>query len=166
MELSPYSQKWKVLYEKEAEKIKSIIGDFITDIQHIGSTAIPDIMAKPVIDIAVMIPSLDKARDLIKPLSTLGYYYDKPASSPERYFFRKGEPVQYHLSLTAPNVSFWRRQILFRDYLINHPSIAKKYEELKLRMIEKDPTGRKDYLNEKSLFVQKILELAEKDLNS
>ena len=166
MELSPYSQKWKVLYEKEAEKIKSVISDFIIDIQHIGSTAIPGMIAKPIIDIAVMISSLDKAKDLIMPLSALGYYYDKSASSSERYFFRKDEPVQYHLSLTAPNVSFWRRQILFRDYLINHPSMAKKYEELKLRMIEKDPTGRKDYLNKKSPFVKKVLELAEKDLKS
>ena len=166
MELSPYSQEWKALYEKEAEKIKSVIGDLAVDIQHIGSTAIPGMIGKPIIDIAVMLPSLDKAKDLIKPLANLGYNYDEPASSSERCFFRKGEPVQYHLSLTAPDVSFWRRQILFRDYLINHPSMAKKYEELKLRMIKKDPTGRKDYLSAKSLFIQKALELAEKDLKS
>ena len=163
MKLSPYSQEWKILYEKEAEKIKSIIGDFIIDIQHIGSTAIPDMIAKPIIDIAVMIPSLDKAKDLIKPLASLGYNYDEPASSSERYFFRKGEPARYHLSLTAPNVSFWRRQMLFRDYLISHLSIAKEYEELKLKLFEKDPTGRGEYLSGKTLFVQKILKLAEKE---
>lgn len=163
MKLSPYSQQWKNLYEEETVRIKDIIGDLVIDIQHIGSTAIPGMIAKPIIDIAVMLPSLDKAKDLIKPLVNLGYNYDEPASSSERYFFRKGEPVQYHLSLTAPNVSFWRKQILFRDYLISHPSIAKEYEELKVKLIEKDPTGRGDYLNEKSPFIQKILKLAEKE---
>ena len=166
MKLSSYSQQWKNLYEEEGIRIKDIVGDSAIDIQHIGSTAIPGMVAKPIIDIAVMLPSLDKAKDLIKPLATLGYNYDEPASSSERYFFRKGEPVQYHLSLTAPNVSLWHRQILFRDYLISHPSMAKEYEELKVKLIEKDPTGRKDYLNEKSLFVQKVLELTGKDLKS
>ena len=166
MKLFPYSQEWKTLYEKEVEKIKNVIGDFVIDIQHIGSTAIPNIVAKPIIDIAVMLSSLDKAKDLIKPLGNLGYNYDESASSSERYFFRKGEPTQYHLSLTALNVSFWHRQILFRDYLVNHPPLAKEYEKLKLEMIEKDPTGRKDYLNAKSSFVQRVLELAEKELKS
>jgi len=166
MKLLPYSPEWKLLYEKEAEKIRGVIGDVATDIQHIGSTAIPGIAAKPIIDIAVMLSSLDKAKSLVGPLAGIGYKYDEPASSPERYFFRKGEPAQYHLSLTAPNVGFWKRQILFRDYLISHPSLAKEYEKLKLDMIEKDPTGGKEYLHAKAPFVQRILELAEKDLKS
>lgn len=166
MKLSSYSQEWKFIYKQEAEKIKSIIGDFVIDIQHIGSTAIPNIMAKPIIDIAVMISSLDKAKDLIKLLADIGYKYDEPASSSERYFLRKGDPIQYHLSLTALNVTFWHRQILFRNYLIDHPSIAKEYEKLKLKIIKKDPTGGKEYISEKSSFIQKVLELAEKDSKS
>ncbi|MFH0712600.1 MAG: GrpB family protein [Candidatus Jorgensenbacteria bacterium] len=163
MNLSSHSLEWKVLYEEEAKRIKSAIGNFILEMQHIGSTAIPGIKAKPIIDIAVMLSSLDKAEKLIKPLAGLGYNYDKLASSSERYFFRKGEPAQYHLSLTAPNVTFWQRQILFRDYLISHPLLAKEYEKLKLEMTKKDPTGRNDYLKVKSLFIRKILELAERD---
>jgi len=166
MKLSSYSQEWKFIYKQEAEKIKSIIGDFVIDIQHIGSTAIPNIMAKPIIDIAVMISSLDKAKDLIKLLADIGYKYDEPASSSERYFLRKGDPIQYHLSLTALNVTFWHRQILFRNYLIDHPSIAKEYEKLKLKIIKKDPIGGKEYISEKSSFIQKVLELAEKDSKS
>ncbi len=163
MELSSYSQQWKSLYEREVIRIRDVIGDLVIDIQHIGSTAIPNMTAKPIIDIAVMLPSFDKAKELIKPLNGLGYNYDEPASSSERYFFRKGEPTQYHLSLTVPNVSFWHRQILFRDYLISHPSVAKEYEELKIKMIKKDPTGEEDYLKAKGPFVQKVLKLAEKE---
>lgn len=166
MRLYSYSEQWKTLYSEEARKIKSVLGDLITDIQHIGSTAIPNMASKAIIDIAVMLPSLKKTKDLIKHLADIGYNYDEPASSSERYFFRKGDPIQYHLSLTEPRYSFWHRQILFRDYLINHPSVAKEYEGLKLKMSKKDPTGRKDYLNKKSPFVQKVLELAEKDLKS
>jgi len=166
MKLSSYSQEWKFIYKQEAEKIKSIIGDFVIDIQHIGSTAIPNIMAKPIIDIAVMISSLDEAKDLIKLLADIGYKYDELASSSERYLLRKGDPIQYHLSLTALNVTFWHRQILFRNYLIDHPSIAKEYEKLKLKIIKKDPIGGKEYISEKSSFIQKVLELAEKDSKS
>lgn len=163
MELSSYSPQWENLYKEEAIRIKDVVGDLVVEIQHIGSTAIPNMTAKPIIDIAVMLPAFDKAKGLIEPLYNLGYNYDEPASSSERYFFRKGEPTQYHLSLTAPNVSFWHRQILFRDYLINHPSIAKEYERLKVKMIKEDPTGREDYLKAKSPFVQRILKLAEEE---
>jgi GrpB-like predicted nucleotidyltransferase (UPF0157 family) len=166
MKLSPHSPNWKILYEKEIKKIREAIGDFINDIQHIGSTAIPGIAAKPIIDIAVMLSSLDKAKKLIKPLAEIGYEYDEPVSSSERYFFRKGKPTKYHLSLTAPNVTFWQRQVLFRDYLIKYPEEAKKYEKLKLGMIKKDPTGRKSYLKAKAPYVQRILELAEKEFKS
>jgi len=166
MKLSPYSQEWKFIYKQEAKKIKNIIGDFVIDIQHIGSTAIPNIVAKPIIDIVVMISSLDKAKDLIKLLTDIGYKYDEPASSSERYLLRKGDPIQYHLSLTALNVTFWHRQILFRNYLIDHPLIAKEYEKLKLKIIKKYPTGGKEYISEKSSFIQKVLELAEKDSKS
>jgi GrpB-like predicted nucleotidyltransferase (UPF0157 family) len=163
MKLYPYSKQWKTIYDEEASTIRNTIGTNFTEMQHIGSTAILGIKSKPIIDIAIMLPSLHDADNLILPLANISYVYDKPSSSSERFFFRKGKPVKFHLSLTAPNVTFWRRQILFRDYLNSHQSVAKEYEELKMKMIEEDPGGGESYLNTKSSFVEKVLRLAEKD---
>lgn len=169
MNLVPHEKQWKQLYEEEASLIKDSIGYLgIIDIQHIGSTAIPNIMAKPIIDIAVKIPSLEEIKSLIKPqiiepLNKLGYDYDEKRSSSERFFFTKGKPSQFHLSITDTLVSYWRRQILFRDYLINHSSLAKEYEQLKIALLEKESKTSEDYSKGKTIFIQKILTLAENE---
>jgi GrpB-like predicted nucleotidyltransferase (UPF0157 family) len=161
MKLLPYTKKWKILFEEEKSVIKNAIEN-CTDIQHIGSTAIFGIMSKPIIDIAVMLTTLEEANNYIIPLSDIGYIHDQVSSSSERYFFRKGNPVKYHLSLTAPNVTFLKRQILFRDYLNSHPPVAKEYEKLKIKIIKEDPTGGENYINAKDSFVKRVLRLAER----
>jgi len=163
MKLHHYSDRWLKLYEHEAQGIKNVIGNSAKDIQHIGSTAIPHIMSKPIIDIMVLLTSMDRAEVLIERLAPLEYIFDKDASSSERYFFRKGEPVQYHLSLTDETATFWKRQLQFRDYLINHEAIAKEYEALKLKLIKKYPSAKQKYTDGKNEFVKKILSMAEND---
>lgn len=165
--LVQHSEKWKEIFTEEAEKIRSVLGKRALDIEHIGSTALPGIVSKPIIDIAVALPTLAAASDLIEPLATIGYRYFPESSSPERFFFRKGEPVQFHLSLAQKEgPGYWRRQMLFRDYLLRHADAAKIYEELKLGLMEKDPTGGKMYLDGKSDFVRNILEKAEAESDS
>lgn len=160
MSLVPHDKKWAHLFQEEEKSLRSIFGNSMRDIQHIGSTAIPGIRSKPIIDIAVLLPSLKKAKDFLQPLRQLEYWYDQPSSSSERYFFRKGDPVQFHLSLTAPNVLYWNRQILFRDYLLQHPDAAREYEQLKVNLLQKDPTGGQLYIDGKSAFVEKVLTMA------
>jgi GrpB-like predicted nucleotidyltransferase (UPF0157 family) len=166
MKVAPYDEKWPKIFQAEKELISSKFGGDFLDIQHIGSTAIPAMSAKPIIDIAVLVPSLDDAEKYINPLSAIGYQFFKDRSSVERLFFVKGEPPKFHLSLAQPEkFSYWKRQILFRDYLIQHHDQALEYEALKKRLIEKYPDGRQEYCDGKNEFIQKILMLAENDKN-
>jgi GrpB-like predicted nucleotidyltransferase (UPF0157 family) len=134
------------------------------DVHHIGSTSIPGLSAKSIIDIAVLIPSLEDAQKYLSPLAELGYEYKPAQSSQERYFFVKANPVQFHLSLAqSEKFSYWKRQILFLDYLREHPDTLRQYEELKKDLIKKFPDAGPQYTEGKSEFIQNILLLAEKE---
>lgn len=154
----PYNKEWSLLYDKEAEKIKEVFGNFLVDIQHIGSTSIPGISTKPIIDIAVMIESFKDADNFIVPLRSLDYEYVQTKSSSERHFFRKYKDQSYHLSIAYKDKgSFWERQIFFRDYLRDHEDARKEYEDLKFKLLQEDPTGLGKYISGKSEFIEKIL---------
>jgi len=158
MDLEPYNPEWKELFEKEKGLLKNIIGDEALDIQHIGSTAVSGIQSKPIIDIAVLLRSFPTAESFFDQLESLGYEYSKERSSSERYFFTKGDPVEYHLSLVNPETSLLQRQVEFRDYLIKHLETAKEYEDLKKDLINKYPSGKDEYSYGKSEFISKVLE--------
>ncbi len=148
--LIPHSDEWKFLYEKESTLIKEILGSYLIDIQHIGSTSIPDLISKPIIDIAVQIGKHTDADKFIEPLQALGYTYKPDLSSVERHFFQKGNPIQFHLSISyLDRGGYWRRQIVFRDYLVSHAEARREYEQIKLNSVDK------------SEFVQRILALDE-----
>jgi GrpB-like predicted nucleotidyltransferase (UPF0157 family) len=161
-EVISYDPNWVELFESEKEKIKSVFSDEVIAIEHIGSTSIPGLASRPIIDIGVLIASHNDADKYIKPLTQLGYEYDQPASSPERLFFRKYGSQKYHLSIAYQDRgSFWKRQILFRNYLREHEDARREYQELKLKLIQEDTTGRHSYIQGRSEFIQRILELAE-----
>lgn len=164
--LQKYSEEWVEKFRAEAEKIKSVLGD-IKDIQHIGSTSIPGMFAKPIIDIGVLVDSIEDTTFFTRKLENIGYSYKPDMSSVERIFLRKGDPVEYHLSIACPTHTFWERQILFRDYLIKHPEFIEEYNNLKLNNIEITPgedfddlSRSKIYNKGKGDFVAKILKLA------
>lgn len=166
MEIAPYDEQWPKIFQAEKVLISSKLGGDFLDIQHIGSTAIPRMSAKPIIDIAILIPSLDNTEKYIEHLETIGYQFFKDLSSAERIFFVKGEPPKFHLSIAQPEkFSYWKRQLLFRDYLRQHHDLALEYEALKKCLIEKYPDGRQQYCDGKNEFVNKILALAEKTRN-
>jgi GrpB-like predicted nucleotidyltransferase (UPF0157 family) len=168
--LEEYSRDWIEKYNKESELIKKTLGFEITDIQHIGSTSIPELSAKPIIDIAVLVSSIENISHFTEPLEKIGYKYKPDMSSVERIFLRKGEPVEYHLSIACPLHTFWERQILFRDYLISHPKYIKEYGSLKKETIKKLPeielkdlSRSKEYSIKKGPFIEKILKLAREE---
>jgi GrpB-like predicted nucleotidyltransferase (UPF0157 family) len=164
-EIVEYNPQWAEMFKREAGRIKEILGDTITRIEHIGSTSIPGLASKPIIDIALEIPSSENAESLVAPLSALGYPprregYDEDVST-ERYLLRKGVPTEYHLSICyADKGSFLERQILFRDYLREHDEDRDAYGALKKRLLKSDPTGTGDYIGHKTDFVMSILKKA------
>ncbi len=125
-------------------------------------------LAKPLIDIGLLVVSMNDIDFFVKKLEPLGYSYKPEMSSQERIFFRKGDPVEYHLSITCPQYTFWKRQISFRDYLQKHSDFVEEYNHLKLKNIELTPQEdfsdlsiSKVYNQGKDDFVNKILHLAE-----
>jgi len=166
--IEQYSSQWPKKYEVEAEKIKAILGDEVKDIQHIGSTSIVGVTSKPVIDIGVLVDSIDDIDSFVKKLESLGYSYKPDMSSVERIFLRKGDPAEYHLSIACLKHTFWKRQINFRDYLRRHPDLIEEYNQLKLKNIEVTPdedlsdlSRSKVYNEGKSEFVERVLKLAD-----
>ena len=169
-QLQKYSEDWTSLFKFEAEKVNAILGATVKDIQQIGSTSIPGIIAKPIIDIGVLVDSIDDISFFTEKVTPLGYVYKPDMSSAERIFLRKGNPVAYHLSIASPKHTFWERQILFRDYLKKHPELIEEYNDLKLKNIRVTPeedfidlSRSKIYNQGKGDFVVKILKLAKEE---
>jgi GrpB-like predicted nucleotidyltransferase (UPF0157 family) len=160
----PYQSGWKDLFEREADILRSTLEEKAVRIEHIGSTAIPGMVSKPIIDIMVAVVSLIQAKELIPLLKAIGYEYKPHDTVPERMFFAKEHSPEYrthHLNLATQESGFWKNQIAFRDYLRAHDQIAAEYADLKKRLSEEyahthhiDPDG-------KTAFVAKVLELAE-----
>ena len=164
-EVQDYDPKWREMYKDEARRIKNLLGDKIISIEHIGSTSIPGLASKPIIDITITVPSWKDAQDLIEPLSTLGYPSEAPqideSNAGERWLFRKGNPTQFHLSITYNDRgSFLERQILIRDYLREHDEDRDAYGKLKKELIAKDPSGKDTYIGDKTDFVMRTLKKA------
>ena len=168
--IESYSKEWSEKYNKEAKIIKKVLGSEIINTQHIGSTSIYGLSAKPIIDIAILVASIEHISNFTKPLEKIGYVYKPDMSSSERIFLRKGNPAEYHLSIACTSHTFWRRQILFRDYLKSHPEEVKEYDDLKRKIIKelpesdlKDLSRSKEYVFQKTPFIEKILKLANKE---
>ena len=135
------------MFEREKQALITVFGEKALNIEHIGSTSVPGLSSKPIIDIAVLIDHVDDADMFVEKLEELGYVIDTRALSTERHFFRKYEDRNFHLSIAYRNQGgFWSRQILFRDYLRNHPELRDEYDDLKKKLLEKDPRNRQKFL--------------------
>ncbi len=141
-----------------------MIGKYVLDIQHVGSTSIPEAKAKPIIDIAVGVKSLKNGEKCIKPLKQLGYEYKHSAGIKGRHFFAKGSEKNrtHYIHIVKLNGRFWKNCILFRDYLRKHKRAVKEYNELKEKLAKKYKNDRDTYAAQKDSFIQKIIKKAEK----
>lgn len=155
---------WNKKFQIEKEKLRDVFGIAAIGIEHIGSSSVDGLPSKPIIDIAILIEKRDDADKFVDAVERLGYWHDKPNSSGERHFFRKGKPTEFHLSIAyADRGNFWERQILFRDYIKSHIEARDEYAQLKTKLLKKYPTGSDGYISGKSKFIQRILDLAKKE---
>jgi len=158
-----YDPNWPLIFEREKAKILSVIAKKVVAIEHVGSTAVPGLGAKPIIDIMVGMRHLSDAQGCIGPLETIGYEYvpEYQVSIPERRYFRKGPSnvpnKHYHLHMVEYDSDFWRRHLLFRDYLRAHPRTAKEYHRLKKELAAKYRFNRDAYTEAKTLFIESIV---------
>ena len=158
--LAPYTPKWRRLFEEEKARLQAAIGPYVLDIQHVGSTSIPGMIAKPIIDIGVSVTSFEGARVCIQPVEQLGYEYRGEFGIPLRHYFVKGDPRTHHLHMHELGSPDWENQVLFRDYLIQHPDLAEEYAALKMDLAQRYPTDREAYLEAKAPFIQRVMGMA------
>jgi len=160
-----YDHQWIVLFTNEKRLIQDVIGHIIVKIEHIGSTAVPKLGAKPIIDIIIAVNNLSDAKKCIGPLKSIGYEYvpEHENSMPERRYFHKGKPPKeqhYHLHMVELASDFWKRHLLFRDYLRTHPEVAQEYFELKMRLATKYSSDREEYTEAKTSFIESVVSKA------
>ena len=162
--IHPYSEEWPRLFDDEKRRVESVIGNHILDIQHVGSTAVPGLAAKPILDIGVAVANFEEARRCIEPLASLGYIYRGENGIPRRHFFRKGDPATVHLHMNEVESDDWRIQIAFRDALRHNPVLAAEYGYLKQELARTYPNARQAYTESKGGFISKVLCQALPDL--
>jgi len=161
--IAAYDFSWPEIFVGEAQAIRQALGDVLAGVEHVGSTAIPGLAAKPVIDIVVSVTSLAAGTAAVPALEALGYDCRGENGIPGRLFFRKGMIEfrrTHHLHLVEAGHEQWKSMLAFRDYLRSHPGDAQRYEALKRALAEQFRDNRAAYSKGKTRFVQAILEKA------
>jgi GrpB-like predicted nucleotidyltransferase (UPF0157 family) len=155
----PYDERWVRLFEEAADELRNALGPRITNIHHVGSTAVSGLAAKPVLDILVTIPDFERARGLAPLLANLGYEYRPQEEIPDRHYFRRlrGTTRTHHLSLAESTSHYHRATIAFRDALRRDHTLADAYAALKHELAAQFPRDRQSYLEGKTAFVQSVL---------
>lgn len=155
----PYNAEWPKLFELEADVLRSVLHPWLAGpIEHIGSTAIPGLSAKPVIDIMAPVFSLAQSEPAIGALSALSYCYF-PYKAEVMHWFCKPSPAHrtHHLHLVPAGSTLWQERLAFRDALRRNAALAEQYQALKCRLANEHAHDREAYTEGKSPFVQWVL---------
>lgn len=162
VEVVSYRPQWKLLFEDERKLLKKAVGEYAIEIEHIGSTSVFGLDAKPIIDIVVAVEKIEDAEKCVPPLENIGYEYRGEQGIAGRYYFSKGTPTlsTHHLNVVEINGDFWKSHILFRDYLRQHDDAAAEYGNLKRKLAAKYKNNRKEYTESKAEFIEKVLTAA------
>jgi GrpB-like predicted nucleotidyltransferase (UPF0157 family) len=160
-----YNAAWKTEYEKEKIRLEIELKNYKVNIQHVGSTSIIGCSAKPIIDIAIGVESLEYGEKLIPALESLDYIYDGDGKIPGRHFFKKGNgDIRTHYIHVEPiNGKLWNNHILYRDYLNEHVELIKAYSELKESLESEFAENRDGYARKKDPFIEKIIDKAKEE---
>lgn len=165
----PYDPGWPRMFAKERDHlVGSLPRGIIGRIEHFGSTAIPGLAAKPIVDMLVEVRSLEETKSRIVPvLEAEGYdYFWRPTHGEDTppfyaWFIKRdaGGVRTHHIHMVEKDFEQWER-LLFRDYLIEHPEVAKEYEALKLRLASVYANDRVAYTNGKTDYVVRVTQIA------
>ncbi|PSQ15323.1 hypothetical protein BRD00_14440 [Halobacteriales archaeon QS_8_69_26] len=160
--LVPHDPAWREAYEAEVERLESIAGDRFLGYEHVGSTAIEGIPAKPVIDLLALVEDLTTARDLVPELTDHGYEHRPDGDVAGRIFLARGPRSNrtHYLSITERGSEVHRESVAFRDHLRENPSVAEEYAALKRNLAAEYPDDRDAYTAAKGEFVERVLDRA------
>lgn len=155
----PYDHTWPEKFASESKLLSRILAPWLAgELEHVGSTAIPTMPAKPIIDIMAPVHSLDGSRPAIDAAASVGYFY--ASYKPDlMHWFCKPSPTYrtHHLHLVPGSSQLWRERLAFRDALREDPSLAREYANLKLQLAERFQFDREAYTDAKGQFVAEVL---------
>jgi GrpB-like predicted nucleotidyltransferase (UPF0157 family) len=161
--LVEYDPRWTEMYAAEAERVQAALpAGLVSAIEHFGSTAIPGLVAKPIIDILIAVRSVQEAREIaVRPLEAIDYAFWSDNPQRDRLFFVKGLPPAaphrtHHVHITELGSDMWER-LLFRDYLRAHPDEASRYGNLKLGLMARFRDDREAYTAAKSSYLDEVM---------
>ena len=161
VKLLPHTEDWHQSFAEEKARLLDAIGAFVLSIEHVGSTSVCGIAAKPILDIAIAIADKADGEKCVAPLENLGYVYRGENGIPGRFYFRKGAPRRtHHLHMYLADSIELRNHILFRDYLRQNKPAAAEYDRLKKVLAQKYGNDRDAYLDGKAEFIGRILKIA------
>ena len=157
-----YDARWPSLFERERTLLEPVLRPWLAGpIEHVGSTAVPGLAAKPTIDIMAAVESLEASRTALPVLSRLDYVYF-PHRPSLMHWFCKPSPISrtHHLHLVPFRSRLWVERLAFRDYLRRNSATAAEYADLKRRLAKQYEFDREGYTDAKDPFIRRVLQVA------
>ena len=152
-----YDERWPLLYDEEAAQIRAVLGEFALDVQHVGSTSVMGLAAKPILDIAVGVAALSDVERCKVPLAAIGYEYAYWAGVDDNHVFGKGIERTHLIHVVEFGSDIWKNYIKFRDALRANEELRRKYESLKTELAIRFAKNRAAYTDAKGEFIQRVL---------
>lgn len=158
----PYSMEWPARFQALREELLDVFTPTAVAVEHIGSTSVPGLAAKPVIDVLLGADSLAQIESKIEPLAACGYSYvsKQEREIPSRRYFVKAEVLRVHVHAVEIDSRIWREHLAFRDALRADPDLCSRYQALKLRLAREHAHDKAAYTAAKATFVQSVLRVA------
>ena len=166
LEIAPYDSAWARAFESERQRIAVVLGLLARRIEHNGSTAVPGLDAKPVIDIQISVDRLQPLAAFAEPLASIGYVHMPHADDAVCPFFHRPAawPHTHHIHVVTCGGQEERRTLAFRDYLRDHRDLAADYAQLKHRLAAQydgdQPSQREAYAAAKTAFIERVIRIA------
>lgn len=155
VELRDHDPTWAEVFEAERLLLAPLFAGRAVAIEHVGSTSVPDLCAKPIVDILVGLRELDLTDDEAAAMEELGYEYLGEYGLPGRFFFRKGDPRTHHVHVVEHGGEHWDRQLTFRDVLRSDPEERRRYDRYKRRLAA-EGHSREAYTELKTPFIREV----------
>jgi GrpB-like predicted nucleotidyltransferase (UPF0157 family) len=150
-----YDPAWPALAEAELARIKEALGEVALRLEHVGSTAVQGLAAKPIVDLQLSVDSMEPREPFVKPLEALGYLFAPAPESPDRHFFARPpqRPRTHHLHVCAAGGEHELRHLAVRDFLRAHADEAERYAALKRELVARHPQDRLAYIEGKEVYL-------------
>jgi len=158
VQLAEWTPRWAELFAEEAVRLRAALGDLAVAIEHYGSTSVPGLASKPLLDILVGGPDADDAAPYIAAMATLGYDYAAHAGVPEHLVFGRGAARTHLVHVVRYRGEAWHRALAFRDALRADSALRHSYAALKRELADTHGVERSRYTAGKSAFVEHVLQ--------